>query len=284
MSTASVKPVVAPSFEPTYIRLLNAMPHAILLHGQPGIGLRTIALSLAPQPLAVLLPKDAKGAIDRLKGSIGIEQVRTLYEQTRSKQSTDRVVIIVDADSMGAPAQNALLKLLEEPTATTKFILTAHQPQQLLPTIRSRVQSFYVPSITTAQTQKVIAAHTKLDETTQKQLFFLANGRPALLDNLIRNPRIRDAMFTIAVDAKHFVESKSDYDRSTIALRHSTTKPDAIQFITAITDILQFSIAKHAALVNIAQLGLVLEAIEKLEQNHNVRLTMMHFVLQWKVK
>lgn len=40
------------------------------------------------------------------------------------------------------PAQNKLLKLIEEPPANTVFVLVCESGEQLLPTIRSRVQSF----------------------------------------------------------------------------------------------------------------------------------------------
>ncbi len=50
-----------------------------------------------------------------------------------------RRVAIVDAvDEMNTAAANALLKLLEEPPAQATFLLVAHQPHRLLPTIRSR--------------------------------------------------------------------------------------------------------------------------------------------------
>ena len=49
-----------------------------------------------------------------------------------------RIVIFREADRMNHAAQNALLKSLEEPPAHTLFVLTTHQPEALLPTVRSR--------------------------------------------------------------------------------------------------------------------------------------------------
>jgi DNA polymerase-3 subunit delta' len=51
-----------------------------------------------------------------------------------------RVVIVDPADDMNTNAANALLKNLEEPPARTVFVLIAHSPGALLPTIRSRCQ------------------------------------------------------------------------------------------------------------------------------------------------
>jgi len=52
--------------------------------------------------------------------------------------SRRRVVIISRADEMNEEASNALLKILEEPTGNTLFLLTSAYPDRLLPTIRSR--------------------------------------------------------------------------------------------------------------------------------------------------
>ena len=50
-----------------------------------------------------------------------------------------KLAVIVDAERMNAQAQNAFLKTLEEPPPRTLLLLLSTQPQQLLPTIQSRV-------------------------------------------------------------------------------------------------------------------------------------------------
>jgi len=49
-----------------------------------------------------------------------------------------RVIIVDAADDLNIASANALLKTLEEPPPKAVFFLIAHQPQKLLPTIRSR--------------------------------------------------------------------------------------------------------------------------------------------------
>jgi len=72
--------------------------------------------------------------------NIAIDQVRGLQRlfATTPTYSDRRVVIVDAADDLEAPAANALLKNLEEPPAGTVFLLVAHAPARLLPTIRSR--------------------------------------------------------------------------------------------------------------------------------------------------
>src|SRR3954453_18165860 len=73
-------------------------------------------------------------------GSIQIDQVRDVVDraQYRPFEGRRRVVIIDEADALVPPAQNALLKTLEEPTPSSVFILVAARPDMLLPTVLSR--------------------------------------------------------------------------------------------------------------------------------------------------
>jgi DNA polymerase III subunit delta' len=73
-------------------------------------------------------------------GSIKIEQVRSAIDAAvyRPFEGRRRVTIIEDADALVPPAQNALLKTLEEPLPASVFILVTPRPDVLLPTVRSR--------------------------------------------------------------------------------------------------------------------------------------------------
>jgi DNA polymerase-3 subunit delta' len=73
-------------------------------------------------------------------GNIRIEPIREAIDRTGFKpfEGRRRVVIIDEADAMVPGAQNALLKTLEEPPASSIFILVTPRPDSLLPTVRSR--------------------------------------------------------------------------------------------------------------------------------------------------
>ncbi|HZW49737.1 MAG TPA: DNA polymerase III subunit delta' [Bacillota bacterium] len=82
------------------------------------------------------------------KSGIGIEQIRQLQPLMahRPYEGRRRVVVIDPVDKLEGPAANALLKLLEEPSTDNLLILISHQPEILLPTIRSRCQMIrFVP-------------------------------------------------------------------------------------------------------------------------------------------
>src|SRR5579859_841327 len=72
--------------------------------------------------------------------SLGIEDVREIQKKVFLKpfKSKEKAIIIGDAHSATIEAQNALLKLLEEPPMNTYVILTASSTRQFLATILSR--------------------------------------------------------------------------------------------------------------------------------------------------
>ena len=96
--------------------------------------------ALAPEP--VTEPEEGESPAKRGKPSIEIkiEQVRDLaaFLNVGSHRGRFRVALVHPAEDMNANAANALLKGLEEPPAGAVFLLVAHRPARLLPTIRSR--------------------------------------------------------------------------------------------------------------------------------------------------
>lgn len=77
------------------------------------------------------------------KNKIPVEATRELIEACTLKQSKDTYIIINHAETMREEAQNALLKLLEEPRENYHFLLYTENPTALLPTIRSRAEIYY---------------------------------------------------------------------------------------------------------------------------------------------
>lgn len=81
---------------------------------------------------------------DKIKGrqdaALKVEAIREVEPFLRKTASEGgwRVVIVEDADTMNRNAQNAILKILEEPPANVLIMLIAHRPGLLIPTIHSR--------------------------------------------------------------------------------------------------------------------------------------------------
>lgn len=81
------------------------------------------------------------------EGSIGIALIRELQEKLYLSpyQGKTKSIVIFHAQHLTLEAQNALLKLLEEPPAFVCSILIVPSIEQLLPTIVSRCQMIQLP-------------------------------------------------------------------------------------------------------------------------------------------
>jgi replication-associated recombination protein RarA len=114
--------------------------HAVLLGGPAGIGKSHIARGLAAALLgaseAALENHAYFRTITPEKSSISIDEIRKLITFFRLKvpgsARVQRIAVITDAEAMGREAQNALLKLLEEPPQGSLLVLTSSFPERLL--------------------------------------------------------------------------------------------------------------------------------------------------------
>ncbi|TAH33176.1 AAA family ATPase [Candidatus Saccharibacteria bacterium] len=132
--------------------------HAILLTGQRGTGLTSIANLLAKELLGSknLENEQYFRLLASEKGTIPIESVRDLQGffalTVPGNSAIKRVVVIDDADTLSTEAQNALLKTLEEPPQGSVLILATHDSKRLLATIRSRTTELAIPAPSKRQT------------------------------------------------------------------------------------------------------------------------------------
>lgn len=95
------------------------------------------------------LLQDAKVISPDAKGTIGIDTIREIRSFVYQKPniSAYRTVIIDKAEKMTEEAQNALLKVAEEPPESSLLILVLHDPEMLWPTLNSRFQKIYFPEV-----------------------------------------------------------------------------------------------------------------------------------------
>ena len=154
----------------------GTLPHALLLCGPTGLGKRALteafvrvrlcgspregkacgtcrackllAAGTHPDRMRVKLEPNPKTGV--MRKEIVVDQIRDLSSRLAmaSQLGGWQIAVIDPADAMNTPAQNALLKTLEEPSAASLIVLVADQPWRLSATIRSRCQrlDFAVPS------------------------------------------------------------------------------------------------------------------------------------------
>lgn len=133
------------------------LSHSYLLTGPEGSGKRTLARLLAaamecrgtPRPCGVcpacrkVLSGNHPDVItvdDPDHKQVPVDCIRAARSELfiRPNEGEKKVLLIPRAGDMNPAAQNALLKVLEEPPSYGVFLLLAPSPEALLPTIRSR--------------------------------------------------------------------------------------------------------------------------------------------------
>jgi DNA polymerase-3 subunit delta' len=268
-----------PATQKTLEALTRTLPQSLLISGQRGVGLKAIAVQLAGKHLAgEICPQDAKEHTDNENGTISVEMIRRLYRQTRAKHTSRQVVIIDDADKMSRGAQSAFLKLLEEPNEHIYFILTSHRPQNLLPTIRSRVQHTVVHPVSSTQTSDFIAS-LGVDEPTKKtQLQFIAEGLPAELTRLVHDESYFKERAAIISDVRDFLQG-DPYKKLLVIQKYKANRDDTLQFIESAMQVLRCSISAKPQQSLVIQLERLLTAREQIAANCNISLQLTQFVL-----
>ena len=143
-----LKEALAPLFKEDF-------PQAVILEGADGLGKRTAAFDI----VKALMCQDSDGPCGRCGpcvrmeagshpdyrlfnpegGLIKVDDVREIRRLSfiRPSESSQKVFVLHDSGKMNPQAQNALLKVLEEPQETV-FILLCRQAEELLETVRSR--------------------------------------------------------------------------------------------------------------------------------------------------
>src|SRR5690606_20364041 len=159
------------------------LPQSSLFAGPQGIGKRTLALLLAQmanckQPEEDDLCGKCRSCARARSGNhpdirliraegatIKIDAIRQLNQEAhyRPYEGFLRFFIIDEAERMTEEAANSLLKNLEEPPDTTRIILVSAYPQRLLPTIRSRCQTFSFLPLSVLKVQSYLEERTAVD-------------------------------------------------------------------------------------------------------------------------
>lgn len=273
------------AYNPTTKKLLDAtiheMPQALLLVGDDGVGLATIARDIAWTELSGFVESaDNEGNVDKSsKGTIRIEQIRNLIIETRGRNTKRQIYVIDEADKMSLQAQNACLKLLEEPVPGVVFILTSHAPQQLLPTILSRVQTLTVQRLTREQSTRFISESGVDEPRRAQQLMFLAAGKPAELTRLITDDKLFQSKAEIISAARQFIAG-TPYQRAITIQCYASDRSGALEFVQQCINLTRFSLPSHPTKQLITLLDNLTDTYDRIAANGNIRLQLTNLVLQ----
>lgn len=211
----------------------GALGHAYLFEGPKHIGKMTAALEWA----GAFFPQSERGLIaagshpdvivcsrerhiaeksEENETTIGIDDIHELRRlmALSTRLGSRRIAIIDGAEDMTDHAQNALLKILEEPGEGKLFILVSHDVSRLLSTILSRVVSLSFSYASDTDMEKFVEENGVLSRD-KNDLLFCAGNRPGVLVRLVEDVEFRaDAlarkkMIALLADAPLFERMKA---------------------------------------------------------------------------
>jgi len=183
--------------------------HAYLFAGPPGLGRRTLALRFAqalncPTPVDAGIPcgecRDCK-QIETMQhadltiiqaesegGTLKVDQIRETRRSLTLKpyQANYRVALFLRFQEANDNAANALLKTLEEAPSYAVLILTADNPEQLLPTIVSRCEVLRLRPLKIESVQSALE-NRGVETNLAKLIAHISGGRFGYALRLIEN-------------------------------------------------------------------------------------------------
>lgn len=138
----------------------HTLPHGIIIDGAAGTGKKTLAGIIAQycvctsdkiRPCGICsgcikaqknIHPDIMIADGNESGTLSVDAVRQIRSSAyiMPNEAPTKVYMLLNCDKMLAPAQNAFLKILEEPPENVQFIMTVKSASSMLSTIRSRAR------------------------------------------------------------------------------------------------------------------------------------------------
>lgn len=140
----------------------DSCPHAFLLFGPTGCGKTTIARIISNDLGCV------GGDINEVNSADfrGIDTSRDIIRKSYylAGEGTNRIWIIDECHKMTTDAQNALLKILEEPPAHVYFVLCTTEPNKVISTIRGRCINLQVNPLNESQMYGLLRGVVRKEE------------------------------------------------------------------------------------------------------------------------
>ena len=143
------------------------------------------------------------------RSNIPIGDIRELKRifSLKGAETQMRVVLMNEADQMSDEAANAFLKLLEEPSRDTLFILCAASKDLLLPTILSRTQAIGFAPVSSHILRQFLASK-KIGQELAETMLDIASGRPGILMRLLSDEKYLDEEKEFLKKISEIIEKK----------------------------------------------------------------------------
>ena len=189
------------------------IPHMIFA-GSPGTGKTTCALAIARE----MFGENWKQNFQETNASDmrGIEVIRTRiknFSRTRPMNSNFKIIFLDEADALTSDAQNALRRLMEMYSESTRFILSCNYSSNIIAPIQSRAVVFRFRSLRKEDIieymEKIIKEEKlKVDKEALETLYTISDGDMRKATNILQASAILGTKITS--DTIYEVSSKAE--------------------------------------------------------------------------
>lgn len=248
---------------------MKYLPQSLIVVAERGQDLAEIGRSFATEKndhvIELLEHKKENGTTV----GIFVDDIRMLRELVRTaKKGTRTLVIIADAAKMQIGAQNALLKLLEEPRENLHLLLLTPTPEQLSVTILSRCQRIDADAAVAAE----------IPEEKRAKVSFMAGDNQAEMNKLATDEKYFAAQSELFEQAKIFFGAKK-YQRLTVIASVKDSRDKALELLRASLTFGNFMLRSNHSPNLQQQVKRLLEADDAIRKNGNVRLWLLKTVV-----
>ena len=248
------------------LKKIMARSHFSILVAPRNYGLSRIISALPPKNTFIVSPND--------KNVIGIDQVRFLQDLCKNKQAARQYYVLTGAEGLTEAAENAFLKLLEEPNANTSFLLVVEDISKLLPTVQSRAQIFHINKLSKADSLRMInSLNDNLDNKVKQQIMFLASGLPDEIEKLTTDPDYLKQQAKLVEDAKKLIAGSPD-DIFSIAYKFKDKRDQSMR-VVELAMIVAGSIVSSKNSKLLARINSLETTYNQLLANANIRLAIV---------
>lgn len=257
----------------------NKLSHAYIFEGQDGIGKFLVAKMIASKILKVDRVDMATSAISIIEpedGMIKISKIRQLGEEIILKptDTEKKVFIIRDGELMNDAAQNALLKVLEEPPEYAIIIIVTSDKEKLIRTIKSRCTSFKFTSLSDEQIREYYKS-----EKISEDIIKLSRGSIGKVEKLKEKNYVEDIMQIYeALKQKDLLELNKTFTKL------KEYKED-IQEILEILMMKYFDEVSQNYYKRVKQIEVIEECKQNLKRNANFDIALDYMMLKlWEIE
>lgn len=209
---------------------------------------------------------------------IKVGEIRSLSENIVLKpvKSNRRVFIINNADKMNESAQNALLKILEEPPAYATIILILSNKEKILRTIKSRCLEINFSKLTIEEIKQYYEG-----QDISESLFQYARGSIGKLEKIKNSKYIENV---IELEKALNYQDLLEMNRALTKIKENKTIKEEIQDILELLIVKLNSELKENYAKKIAQIEIIEECRKNLKRNANFDITLDYMMVKlWEM-